>query len=134
MFYRKKDGFRHIGWTYKGLGSTLIYLEPSDGLKYLDSAEYYFSRQGDLLGLYKSYKFKSMYYRNYNNIDSAMYYANKCLDLTDDFDFPIKKIQFNYFLKNNNYEKIIDISKSIINFADSLQSEFSNFSRIKTIK
>ena len=53
--------------------------------------------------------------------------------LNNDFDLSISKVQFSYFLKNKNYKKAVDISNSIIEYADRLESELKNFSRLKTI-
>ena len=134
MYFRKKDNYRFIGWTYRGLGNTLLLkLNDIKGLTYLDSAEQFFSDAGEFEGLMGVYKNKSEYYLKINNVDLAMLYAKKYLILNNDFDLWISKVQFSYFLKNNNYKKALDISNSIIRYADSLVSELKNVSRLKTI-
>ena len=134
LYFRKKDNYRFIGWTYRGLGNTfLLTLNDIKGLTYLDSAEQFFSDAGEFEGLMGVYKNKSEYYQKINNVDSAMLYAKKYLILNNDFDLSISKVQFSYFLKNKNYKKAVDISNSIIIYADRLESELKNFSRLKTI-
>ena len=134
LYFRKKDNYRYIGWTYRGLGNTLLLnLNDIKGLTYLDSAEQFFSDAGEFEGLMGVYKNKSEYYQKINNVDLAMLYAKKYLILSNDFDLSISKVQFSYFLKNNNYKKALDISNSIIRYADRLESELKNVSRLKTI-
>ena len=134
LYFRKKDNYRYIGWTYRGLGNTLLLkLNDIKGLIYLDSAEQFFSDAGEFEGLMGVYKNKSEYYQKINNVDLAMLYAKKYLILNNDFELSISKVQFSYFLKNKNYKKAVDISNSIIEYADRLESELKNFSRLKTI-
>ena len=80
LYFRKKDNYRFIGWTYRGLGNTLLLkLNDIKGLTYLDSAEHHFSVASEFEGLMGVYKNKSEYYQKINNVDLAMLYAKKYL-------------------------------------------------------